>query len=87
MQVRVRPTQSSGAATLFIGDCKCLTKQQKVIKHRSPRVARLYFPESGSLKATVANPRGSVEKLSPKEKVEGADTVLSNLFICQARGV
>ena len=29
-----------------------------------------------SLKATVENPRGSVEKLSLKESVEGADTVL-----------
>ena len=29
-----------------------------------------------TLKATVENPRGSVEKLSPKESVEGADTVL-----------
>ena len=29
-----------------------------------------------SLKATVENPRGSVEKLSPKESVEDADTVL-----------
>ena len=29
-----------------------------------------------SVKATVENPRGSVEKLSPKESVEGADTVL-----------
>ena len=29
-----------------------------------------------SLKATVENPRGSVEKLSSKESVEGADTVL-----------
>ena len=29
-----------------------------------------------SLKATVENPRGSVEKLSPKESVEGTDTVL-----------
>ena len=29
-----------------------------------------------SLKATVENPRGSVEKLSPKESVKGADTVL-----------
>ena len=28
------------------------------------------------LKATVENPRGSVEKLSPKESVEGGDTVL-----------
>ena len=28
------------------------------------------------LKATFENPRGSVEKLSPKESVEGADTVL-----------
>ena len=28
------------------------------------------------LKATVENPRGSVEKLSPKENVEGAHTVL-----------
>ena len=28
------------------------------------------------LKATVENPRGSVEKLSPKESAEGADTVL-----------
>ena len=28
------------------------------------------------LKASVENPRGSVEKLSPKESVEGADTVL-----------
>ena len=28
------------------------------------------------MKATVENPRGSVEKLSPKESVEGADTVL-----------
>ena len=28
------------------------------------------------LKATVENPRGSVEKLSPKESVEDADTVL-----------
>ena len=30
----------------------------------------------GTVKATVENPRGSVEKLSPKESVEGADTVL-----------
>ena len=29
-----------------------------------------------SVKATVENPRGSVKKLSPKESVEGADTVL-----------
>ena len=29
-----------------------------------------------SLKATVENPRGSVEKLSPEEGVEGANTVL-----------
>ena len=28
------------------------------------------------MKATVDNPRGSVEKLSPKESVEGANTVL-----------
>ena len=28
------------------------------------------------MKATVENPRGIVEKLSPKESVEGADTVL-----------
>ena len=28
------------------------------------------------MKTTVENPRGSVEKLSPKESVEGADTVL-----------
>ena len=28
------------------------------------------------MKATVENPRGSVEKLSPKESVEGADTVV-----------
>ena len=28
------------------------------------------------VKATVENPRGSVEKLSLKESVEGADTVL-----------
>ena len=28
------------------------------------------------MKATVENPRGSVEKLSPEESVEGADTVL-----------
>ena len=28
------------------------------------------------MKANVENPRGSVEKLSPKESVEGADTVL-----------
>ena len=31
---------------------------------------------TNSVKATVENPRGSVEKLSPKESVEGADTVL-----------
>ena len=29
-----------------------------------------------SMKATVENPRGSVEKLSPKESVKGGDTVL-----------
>ena len=29
-----------------------------------------------SVKATVENPRGSVEKLSPKESVEGTNTVL-----------
>ena len=29
------------------------------------------------MKATVENPRGSVEKLSPKKSVEGTDTVLS----------
>ena len=28
------------------------------------------------MKATVENPRGSVEKLAPKESVEGADNVL-----------
>ena len=28
------------------------------------------------VKATVENPRGSVEKLSPKNSVEGADTLL-----------
>ena len=28
------------------------------------------------MKATVTNPQGSVEKLSPKENVEGAHTVL-----------
>ena len=28
------------------------------------------------MKATVENPRGSVEKLSPKKSVEGTDTVL-----------
>ena len=28
------------------------------------------------MKATVENPRGSAEKLSPKESVKGADTVL-----------
>ena len=28
------------------------------------------------MKATVENPRGSVEKLSPKESVKGAHTVL-----------
>ena len=28
------------------------------------------------MKATVENPRGSVEKLSPKESVKGANTVL-----------
>ena len=28
------------------------------------------------MKATVENPRGSVEKLSPEESVKGADTVL-----------
>ena len=32
---------------------------------------------TASLKATVENPRGTVEKLSPKESVKGADTVLS----------
>ena len=29
-----------------------------------------------SLKATVENPRGNVEKLAPKESVEGAHTVV-----------
>ena len=33
------------------------------------------YSGSESVKATVENPRGSVEKLSPKESVEGADTV------------
>ena len=45
--------------------------------HSAP--AHPQLPCSGSkctLKATVENPRGSVEKLSPKESVEGADTVL-----------
>ena len=32
--------------------------------------------QSGCVKATVENPRGSVEKLSPKESVKGTDTVL-----------
>ena len=31
------------------------------------------------MKATVENPRGSVEKLSPKESVEGADTAAEGL--------
>ena len=39
------------------------------------RTARPHNVDS-SLKATVENPRGRVEKLSPKESVEGADTVL-----------
>ena len=35
------------------------------------------LPKDGdSLKATVENPRGTVEKLCPKENVKGADTVL-----------
>ena len=33
-------------------------------------------PLDFSVKATVENPRGSEEKLFPKESVEGADTVL-----------
>ena len=33
--------------------------------------------KANSLKATVENPRGSVEKLSPKKNVKGANTVLS----------
>ena len=36
----------------------------------------MYCSPYFALKATVENPRGSVEKLSPKESVEGADTVL-----------
>ena len=32
--------------------------------------------EKNALKVTIENPRGSVEKLSPKESIEGADTVL-----------
>ena len=43
-----------------------------MIYHNFPRRKILV----GSVKATVENPRGSVEKLSPKESVEGADTVL-----------
>ena len=40
-------------------------------------VGKLLFPAEGiSLKATVENLRGRVEKLSPKESAEGADTVL-----------
>ena len=31
------------------------------------------------MKATVENPRGSEEKLSPKESDEGADTVLKGV--------
>ena len=31
---------------------------------------------AAGLKATIKNPRGSVEKLSPKESVKGAHTVL-----------
>ena len=33
------------------------------------------LPLTNSLKATVENPRGSVEKLSPKESAEDTDTV------------
>ena len=39
-------------------------------------MVEIIFYSSDSLKATVENPRGSVEKLSPKESVKGADTVL-----------
>ena len=34
----------------------------------------------GSVKATVENPRGSVEKLFPKESVKGAQSVLLGQF-------
>ena len=37
---------------------------------------KVQLSSSDGLKATVENPRGSVEKLSTKESVEGTDTVL-----------
>ena len=48
------------------------------ITNRSKIVFR--FTGLTGVKATVENPRGSVEKLSPKESVEGADTVLREGF-------
>ena len=41
-----------------------------------PQRGGLYRSAHHSVKATVENPRGSVEKLSLKESVEDADTVL-----------
>ena len=39
-----------------------------------------------SVKATVENLRGSVEKLSPKESVKGADTVLRGSYSTLPQG-
>ena len=56
-----------------------LTKSNKLKKHwgclekNVPRLPAWLFH---SLKKAVENPKGNVEKLSPKESVEGAQTVL-----------
>ena len=55
----------------------CSTAPTNAAKLVSTKLLNPHPPSLiGSLKATVENPRGSVEKLSPKESVEGADTVL-----------
>ena len=41
-----------------------------------PSATALHHLEASRLKATVENPRGSVEKMSPKENVKGSNTVL-----------
>ena len=48
-----------------------VTKLNKVSPPPTPPILRV------SVKATVTNPKGSVEKLSPKESPEDAHTVLN----------
>ena len=56
----------------------CQDSVNKQLKSAHMKTAHRNNP-THKLKATVENPRGSVQKMSPKESVDGADTVLRGI--------